>query len=159
MIRTFVAFLIMVVCSIVGHAQTHVPVIHDSLPLTVPVVKDTTVDTTKSTLSQPIAFLDSLLMDLDIPHVPRKVGKGVGFRIAIYDGGSNNSARIAAHQAASKAKIYFPELSADAKFKGHWRCLMGDFRTMGEAQKYMREVRKYFPEAVIARREKITLYE
>lgn len=103
--------------------------------------------------------VDTILGLEEIIHIPQKVGTGIGFRISIYDGGSNNSARLAASRAARLAKLYFPELSATPKFKGHWRCLIGDFRTYEDAAKYLGEVRKHFPEAVIARREKITLFE
>lgn len=139
MMRKLIPSLILAACSQTALAQTVSRVLSD------------TVQTSFS--------VDTILGLEEIIHIPQKVGTGIGFRISIYDGGSNNSARLAASRAARLAKLYFPELSATPKFKGHWRCLIGDFRTYEDAAKYLNEVRKHFPEAVVARREAITLYE
>lgn len=65
-----------------------------------------------------------------------------GFRIQIYAGNNSRKSRIEATSAGQKIKDYFPELPVYTHFyPPRWICRVGDFRTSGEAETYLSQIR------------------
>lgn len=76
-----------------------------------------------------------------------------GFRVQVYAGDNTRSARQKAQSIAVQVKNYFPELAVYAHFVSpRWVCRVGDFKTYGEAQTYLRKIRaKKYREALIVK--------
>lgn len=76
-----------------------------------------------------------------------------GFRVQVYAGDNTRNARQKAQSIAIQVKNYFPELAVYAHFVSpRWVCRVGDFKTYGEAQTYLRKIRaKKFREALIVK--------
>lgn len=76
-----------------------------------------------------------------------------GYRVQVYAGDNTRKARQKAQSVAVQIKSYFPELAVYAHFVSpRWVCRVGDFRTYGEAQTYLRKIKaKRFREALIVK--------
>lgn len=76
-----------------------------------------------------------------------------GYRVQVYAGDNTRKARQKAQNVAVQIKSYFPELAVYAHFVSpRWVCRVGDFRTYGEAQTYLRKIRaKKYREALIVK--------
>lgn len=84
-------------------------------------------------------------------------GKGTkmhakGYRIQIFAGGNNRTARQEALNAASAIRSKFPELPVYTEFVSpRWVCRVGDYRSYDEASQMLADIRKLgiFKELVI----------
>ena len=76
-------------------------------------------------------------------RVVRQRYKATGYRIQIFTGGNSRADRQAAERMERQCQKAFPELSGYVHFVSpRWICRVGDFRTMEEANKYLRLIRK-----------------
>ena len=75
-----------------------------------------------------------------------------GFRIRIYVGGSSRDARQKAYSKGYLFKSVFMDVPVYTHFYSpHWMCSVGNFKTYGEASKFLKELGAYqqFSDAVI----------
>lgn len=69
--------------------------------------------------------------------------KARGYRIQVYSGTGNATAKNAAKQMEARVRRAFPELAVYCRFRSpRWICRVGDFSTRGEAQSYLTKIRK-----------------
>ncbi len=103
---------------------------------------------------------------LDIPTIDtrKKVMRGgykiTGYRVQVYSGGNSRADRIKAEETGSKMKTSFPDQPIYVHFYSpRWICRIGNFKTYGEAQDMLRQVKKLgYPQACIVKG-KITVQE
>ena len=96
---------------------------------------------------------------LDIPTIDtrKKVMRGAykitGYRVQVYSGGNSRADRIKAEETGSKMKTNFPDQPIYVHFYSpRWICRMGNFKTYGEAQDILRQVKKLgYPQACIVK--------
>lgn len=130
-----------------------------------PAVATTTKDTdakateTKPETKKEIAEKKSDDSSLDIPTIDtrKKVMRGAykitGYRVQVYSGGNSRADRIKAEETGSKMKTSFPDQPIYVHFYSpKWICRMGNFKTYGEAQDILRQVKKLgYPQACIVK--------
>lgn len=76
-------------------------------------------------------------------HINRLRRKARGYRICIFTGGNSRADRTKAQQMGAKCRSKFPELAVYTNFLApRWVTHVGDFRTMQDAQKYVRLIRR-----------------
>lgn len=76
-------------------------------------------------------------------HINRLRRKAKGYRICIFTGGNSRADRTKAQQMGAKCRSKFPELAVYTNFLApRWVTHVGDFRTMQEAQKYVKLIRR-----------------
>lgn len=98
------------------------------------------------TKKQSVATTDSHYSGTRFRHKER------GFRIQVYAGTGNATAKKTAKQMEAKVRKALPELAVYCHFKSpRWICRVGDFATREEAQRYLAKIRKLniSPEASI----------
>lgn len=96
---------------------------------------------------------------LDIPTIDtrKKVMRGAykitGYRVQVYSGGNSRADRIKAEETGSKMKTNFPDQPIYVHFYSpRWICRMGNYKTYGEAQDILRQVKKLgYPKACIVK--------
>lgn len=84
----------------------------------------------------------------------------IGYRIQIYSGNNSRESRAEAQRLASKVKEYLPDQKVYTYFNSpRWVCKVGDFKSIEEADRVMRELKKtgVFKETTISRNEQITV--
>lgn len=65
-----------------------------------------------------------------------------GYRIQVYSGAGNSTAKREAKSIEAKVRKTFPELSVYCHFKSpRWVCRVGDFATRDEAQRYLSKIK------------------
>lgn len=65
-----------------------------------------------------------------------------GYRIQVYWGGSQQSEKAKAQMAGYKVSAIFPGLQVYTTFEApHWRCRVGDFATIQEANAYLAKIK------------------
>lgn len=70
-----------------------------------------------------------------------------GFRIQVFDDNNPRTAAAQAKQREQQVRTAFPHLRAYVSFNSpYWRVKVGDFRTRGEAEAAMEEIREVFPQ-------------
>ena len=77
-----------------------------------------------------------------------------GYRVQIYYGGNDRNAKNEAIRRANRASVWFDQHKVYTFFQSpHWKCQVGNFRTRGEAEQLLNEMRENgrFPGAVIVR--------
>ena len=74
--------------------------------------------------------------------VMRKSYKVTGYRVQVYAGGNSRNDRLKAEQTGNNIKMKFPDQPVYVHFYSpRWICRMGNFRTLGEAQKVLAKVK------------------
>lgn len=67
----------------------------------------------------------------------------IGYRIQVYAGGNNRTAKAEAYRMADLVRSAFPELSVYTHFiSPRWICRVGDFRTNEEAREMLQKMRE-----------------
>lgn len=103
---------------------------------------------------QPVS-LDSLLMPVESDAAAVAEGEGrqhasasrTGYRIQVFDDNNPRTAAAHAKQREQQVRAAFPHLKAYVSFNSpYWRVKVGDFRTRGEAEAAMEEIREVFPQ-------------
>lgn len=86
--------------------------------------------------------------ETDIPvvdmrkKVMRKSYKVTGYRVQVYAGGNSRNDRLQAEQTGNNIKMKFPDQPVYVHFYSpRWICRMGNYKTLGEAQKVLSKVR------------------
>lgn len=70
-----------------------------------------------------------------------------GYRIQVFDDNNPRTAAAHAKQREQQMRASFPHLGAYVSFNSpYWRVKVGDFRTRGEAEAAMEEIREVFPQ-------------
>lgn len=70
-----------------------------------------------------------------------------GYRIQVFDDNNPRTAAAHAKQREQQVRAAFPHLRAYVSFNSpYWRVKVGDFRTRGEAEAAMEEIREVFPQ-------------
>lgn len=68
--------------------------------------------------------------------------KARGYRVQVYAGNNSRQAHNEALRIGAKVKDYFPDVRVYSVFiSPRWLCRVGDFRSMGEAQSMLRELK------------------
>ncbi len=74
--------------------------------------------------------------------VMRKSYKVTGYRVQVYAGGNSRNDRLKAEQTGNNIKMNFPDQPVYVHFYSpRWICRMGNFRSLGEAQKMLSKVK------------------
>ena len=74
--------------------------------------------------------------------VMRKSYKVTGYRVQVYAGGNSRNDRLKAEQTGNNIKMKFPDQPVYVHFYSpRWICRMGNFRSLGEAQKVLAKVK------------------
>lgn len=74
--------------------------------------------------------------------VMRRSYKVTGYRVQIFAGGNSRTDRLKAEQTGNNIKMKFPDQPVYVHFYSpRWICRMGNFRTLGEAQKVLAKVK------------------
>lgn len=74
--------------------------------------------------------------------VMRKSYKVTGYRVQAYAGGNSRNDRLKAEQTGNALKMSFPDQPVYVHFYSpRWICRMGNFRSLGEAQKMLAKVK------------------
>ena len=74
--------------------------------------------------------------------VMRRSYKVTGYRVQIFAGGNSRNDRLKAEQMGNNIKMKFPDQPVYVHFYSpRWICRMGNFRTLGEAQKVLAKVK------------------
>ena len=72
----------------------------------------------------------------------RKSYKVTGYRVQVFAGGNSRNDRLKAEQTGNALKMSFPEQPVYVHFYSpRWICRMGNFRSLGEAQKFLSKVK------------------
>ncbi len=72
--------------------------------------------------------------------------RGVGYRIQAYSDSNQRTAKAQAKQRASNIMSRFPDLRTYLAYKSpSWRLKVGDFKTRGEAEQVMHDLKEAFP--------------
>lgn len=86
--------------------------------------------------------------ETDIPvvdmrkKVMRKSYKVTGYRVQVYAGGNSRNDRLKAEQTGNNIKMNFPDQPVYVHFYSpRWICRMGNYKSLGEAQKVLSKVK------------------
>lgn len=80
-----------------------------------------------------------------------------GYRIQMYWGNSSRTDQQKAQNIGNRVKAMIPGIESYVTFESpHWRCRVGDFLTREEAAKYLTQLRRIAPGAMIVRSEILT---
>ncbi len=75
-----------------------------------------------------------------------------GYRVQIYMAGNTSNDKAVAKSYAKRFKNSFPQVNAYVTFNSpHWICTVGDYKTRGEAEAMLKQVRRQFRSAYIIR--------
>lgn len=102
--------------------------------------------------------------DMSIPTVDmrKKVMRGsrkvTGYRVQAFAGGNTRADKMKAQQAGNAIKMRFPDQPIYVHFYSpRWICRVGNYRSLGEAEKMLRAVRKMGYKAATIVKGKITV--
>ena len=102
--------------------------------------------------------------DMSIPTVDmrKKVMRGsrkvTGYRVQAFAGGNTRADKMKAQQAGNDIKMRFPDQPIYVHFYSpRWICRVGNYRSLGEAEKMLRAVRKMGYKAATIVKGKITV--
>lgn len=104
---------------------------------------------------------DTVSTGFDTPIVSGHRSRMNGFRIQVYAGGDNRKSKAEAYRTAASVRNYFAGLSVYTNFiSPRWVCRVGDFRTRGEAEEMLSQLRQTgsFHEAFIVKTQIIATY-
>lgn len=126
-----------------------ISVLVNNMPLAQPVTKKQETAEAKPTTTPKESASQAKVRQADTTVTAPKQYTGVrarqkasGFRIQVYSGAGNSSAKQAAKQMEAKVRKAFPELAVYCHFKSpRWVCRVGDFSTREEARRYLPKVR------------------
>lgn len=91
--------------------------------------------------SEPLAERQTVRAPLSA--LPRQRYKTPGYRVQIYTGANNRSAKQTALRMKTAVQQHFPELSVYVSFQApRWICRVGDFLSREEAQAYVKKLRR-----------------
>ncbi|MEE1297730.1 MAG: SPOR domain-containing protein [Muribaculaceae bacterium] len=72
--------------------------------------------------------------------------KAVGYRIQVYSDNNQRTAKANAQARERNIAVHFPEHRVYRMYKSpSWRVRVGDFRTRGDAEQVMKEIKDVFP--------------
>ena len=104
--------------------------------------------------------------DFDIPTVDmrKKVMRGAykvnGYRVQVFSGGNSRADKQKAQQIGNNVKMAFPNQPVYVHFYSpSWKCRVGNFRTYGEAEHMMKELKKMGYRQACVLRGKITVQD
>jgi len=85
--------------------------------------------------------------------IMRHAQKVTGYRIQVYAGGNTRADRVKAEQAGGKVKNAFPSEPVYVHFYSpRWICRMGNYRTYGEAERILKQIKRIgYPQACIVK--------
>ena len=84
--------------------------------------------------------------------VMRNSYKTTGYRIQVYSGGNSRADRQKAESAGSAMKRMFPSEPIYVHFYSpSWKCRMGNYKTLEEAKRVLKEVKAAYPQACIVK--------
>ena len=89
---------------------------------------------------------------------PKRVFKTVGYRVQVFAGGNTRQDRQRAEQAGRSLRTLFPGEEVYVHFYSpRWICRVGNYRSLGEAEKMLHAVRKMGYKAATIVKGKITV--
>lgn len=118
---------------------------------------ETTKQDQHSSLAKDEDVIISDNSDVDIAvdtrkKVMRNSYKTTGYRIQVFSGGNSRNDRQKAEQAGTAMKRMFPNEPIYVHFYSPaWKCRMGNYRTVADAQKILKQVKTVYPQACIVK--------
>ena len=107
----------------------------------------TATTASRDTASTTLAGAEKKVEKTSGPHT-----KENGFRVQIYMAGNTANDKAVAKSYAKRFKNSFPQVNAYVTFNSpHWICTVGDYKTRGEAEAMLKQVRRQFRSAYIIR--------
>lgn len=100
-------------------------------------------------LIEPVAVPDSIAnvdTEVDVDEADESATSRTGYRVLVFDDNNPRTARSQAESRHRQMQAEFPQMRAYVTFNSpYWRVKVGDFRTRGEAEAAMAELRHKFP--------------
>lgn len=86
---------------------------------------------------------DSAFFNTDSPVTTGRRAKTMGYRIQVYAGGNNRSAKQDAQRMAGLVRSYFSDIPVYTNFiSPRWVCRVGDFKTFEEANEMLHRMQE-----------------